>query len=42
MIDVPRKEKIILERSGHRPNFDEPGAFASLMSRVLDETYVTD
>jgi pimeloyl-ACP methyl ester carboxylesterase len=42
MLDAPSKERIILERSGHRPNFDEPAAFASLMSRVLDETYVSD
>jgi pimeloyl-ACP methyl ester carboxylesterase len=41
-LDAPSKEKIILERSGHRPNFDEPAAFASLMSRVLDETHVSD
>ena len=42
MVDAPSKEKIILEHSGHRPNFDEPAAFASLMSRVLEETYGTN
>jgi pimeloyl-ACP methyl ester carboxylesterase len=40
MLDAPRKERIIFEHSGHRAQFDEPAAFASLMSRILEDTYV--
>ena len=39
MLKAPSKEKIIFEHSGHRPLFEEPAAFASLMARVLNETF---
>ncbi|MBM3187456.1 MAG: alpha/beta hydrolase [Chloroflexi bacterium] len=42
MLEAPSKEMIIFEHSGHRPLFEEPVAFASLMTRILDETYVND
>ena len=38
MLEAPSKEMIIFDRSGHRPLFEEPAAFASLMARILDET----
>lgn len=41
MLQAPSKEEIIFEHSGHRPLFEEPAAFASLMARVLNETYVS-
>ncbi len=36
---APAKEMIVFERSAHRPPFEEPGSFASVMSRILEETY---
>ncbi len=39
LLQAPSKEWIVFEHSGHRPSFEEPGAFAALMSRVRDETY---
>lgn len=38
-LEAPSKERIVFERSGHRPTFEEPGLFAELMERVRDETY---
>lgn len=38
LLAAPSKERIVFEHSGHRPPFEEPAAFASLMRRVLDET----
>lgn len=38
MLEAPSKEKIIFEHSGHRPPFEEPSAFASLMSRISIDT----
>lgn len=38
LLQAPYKELIIFERSGHRPLFEEPGNFASLMERVFLET----
>lgn len=35
-LQAPVKEKIIFEQSGHRPPFEEPGAFAELMIRISD------
>jgi len=40
MLEAPLKEMITFEHSGHRPLFEEPAAFASLMSRILGDTYV--
>ena len=39
MLQAPSKEMIIFEHSGHRPPFEEPAAFASLMKRILADTY---
>ncbi|MCC7352897.1 MAG: alpha/beta hydrolase [Anaerolineae bacterium] len=33
---APSKEMIVFEHSGHRPLFEEPAEFASVMARVLD------
>ena len=38
MLEAPSKERVVFEHSGHRPSFEEPAAFASLMTRVLAET----
>jgi len=40
-LQAPSKERIVFERSGHRPSFEEPAAFAELMRRVRDETAAT-
>jgi hypothetical protein len=40
MLAAPSKEMIVFEHSGHRPLFEEAPAFASLMTRILDETYL--
>jgi pimeloyl-ACP methyl ester carboxylesterase len=37
-IQAPTKEMIAFEHSGHRPLFEEPEAFAVLMSRILGDT----
>jgi len=42
MFEAPSKEMIIFEHSGHRPLFEEPAAFASLMTRILDDTYASN
>ena len=41
MLKAPSKELNILDNSGHRPLFEEPAAFAAVMTRVLDDTYVS-
>ena len=41
MLEAPSKEMFILENSGHRPLFEEPEAFASLMTSLLDDTTVS-
>jgi proline iminopeptidase len=38
-LQAPSKEMITFEHSGHRPLFEEPAVFASVMSRMLDDTY---
>ncbi|MGD2041976.1 MAG: alpha/beta hydrolase [Anaerolineae bacterium] len=38
-LDAPYKEMVTFEHSGHRPLFEEPAAFVSVMTRVLDDTY---
>jgi pimeloyl-ACP methyl ester carboxylesterase len=37
-LSAPSKEEVVFPGSGHRAHFDQPGMFAGLMSRVLDET----
>jgi pimeloyl-ACP methyl ester carboxylesterase len=37
-----KKEIIIFEHAGHRPLFEEPAAFDSLMTRILEETYTSN
>ncbi len=39
MLDAPSKELIIFEHSGHRPLFEEPVVFVSLMTRALASTH---
>jgi pimeloyl-ACP methyl ester carboxylesterase len=34
ILEAPSKEMVVFEHSGHRPLFEEPAAFASLMRRV--------
>lgn len=41
MLQAPSKEMIILDRSGHRPLFEEPAAFAALMNEIRHDTYAT-
>jgi pimeloyl-ACP methyl ester carboxylesterase len=38
LLDAPSKERVVFEDSGHRASFEEPGRYAELMRRVLDET----
>lgn len=38
MLEAPSKEMIVFEYSGHRPLFEEPAAFASIMTRILHDT----
>lgn len=37
-LSAPLKERVVLEGSGHRANFDRPDAFAGLMTGVLGAT----
>lgn len=39
LLTAPSKEMIIFDHSGHRPLFEEPTMFTSVMARVVDETY---
>ncbi|MBS3789207.1 MAG: alpha/beta hydrolase [Candidatus Bipolaricaulota bacterium] len=39
LLEAPTKELIEFDNSGHRPHFEEPAKFSSIMSRVADETY---
>jgi pimeloyl-ACP methyl ester carboxylesterase len=41
-LEAPSKELIVFEHSGHRPSFEEPAAFVSVMTQVLEETYRQD
>lgn len=36
-LEAPSKERVVFERSGHRPPFEEPALFAELLRRVRDE-----
>ena len=38
MLDAPAKTRVVFDHSGHRPQFEEPAAFAALMRRVVAET----
>ena len=38
LLDAPIKEWIVFEHSGHRPSFEEPAAFADVMTRVWNDT----
>jgi pimeloyl-ACP methyl ester carboxylesterase len=42
MLEAPSKELVVFEHAGHRPSFEEPAAFVSVMTRVLQETYGRD
>jgi pimeloyl-ACP methyl ester carboxylesterase len=42
ILEAPAKEMIVFEGSGHRPPFEEPAEFASLMARVLEATCPSD
>ncbi|MBX3029330.1 MAG: alpha/beta hydrolase [Chloroflexi bacterium] len=37
MLDAPHAERVVFEHSGHRPSFEEPAAFATLMERIREE-----
>lgn len=41
MLEAPSKARVVFERSGHRPSFEEPDVFVDLMRRVRDETGAT-
>lgn len=36
LLEAPTKEMIVFEHSGHRPQFEEPAAFATLMAAVAE------
>jgi pimeloyl-ACP methyl ester carboxylesterase len=38
IVDAPVKERIIFEGAGHRAHFDNPGEFAEVMSRVVEQS----
>jgi pimeloyl-ACP methyl ester carboxylesterase len=38
LLEAPSKTMIVFEHSGHRPMFEEPATFASVMGMVLDAT----
>lgn len=38
LLDAPSKELVVFERSGHRPPFEEPGAWSALLRRIKSET----
>jgi pimeloyl-ACP methyl ester carboxylesterase len=42
MLEAPSKDLIVFEHSGHRPSFEEPAAFVSVMTRVVEETHRQD
>jgi pimeloyl-ACP methyl ester carboxylesterase len=39
VLDAPSKELVVFEHSGHRPSFEQPAAFVSVMTRLVEETY---
>jgi proline iminopeptidase len=39
-LTAPSKQLVTFEHSGHRPVFEEPAVFASLMRSIADATYV--
>ena len=42
MLSAPSKEKIVFNHSGHRPLFEQPDDFASVMADVLEDTYPSE
>lgn len=42
MLRAPSKEMLVFEHSGHRPSFEEPAMFASVMTGILSDTYLTN
>lgn len=38
-LNAPVKELVIFEHSGHRPHFEEPGEFSTLMERIRENTF---
>lgn len=41
MLKAPSKEMFVLETSGHRPLFEQPEAFASIVTKILNDTVVS-
>jgi hypothetical protein len=39
MLEAPSKSLTVFEHSGHRPSFEEPAEFVSVMTEVRDATY---
>ena len=37
-LDAPSKQRIVFERSGHRPSFEQPADFSALMSEIVADT----
>lgn len=42
MLSAPSKEKIVFNHSGHRPLFEQPDDFASVMTDVMEDTYPSE
>lgn len=38
-LDAPAKQRVVFERSGHRPSFEQPADFSALMSEIVADTY---
>lgn len=38
LLDAPSKKRVVFDGAGHRAHFDQPGRFAELMARILDQT----
>jgi pimeloyl-ACP methyl ester carboxylesterase len=39
LLEAPTKELVEFDNSGHRPHFEEPAKFSSLMKQIANETY---
>ena len=42
MLGAPAKEAVVFDGGGHRAHFDQPGMFADLMDRILDDINGSD
>lgn len=42
MLEAPQKKIVVFDHSGHRPQFEEPGAFAEVMKGILEQTYLSN